>query len=86
METKLTWFDDKFSSANQPYWIVTVFLLLSILMLVEMIAENIHIRQVKSGIGDLEDEVTRLKAKLFDRMDHDDIDDLDEEGEDDDDD
>lgn len=83
MESQLVWFNEKFGASAQPYWIMVFFLILVLLMAAEIIAENMHIRQVKEGINDLEDEIVRLKAKLFDQMD--DGDDEEEEGDEDDD-
>jgi len=72
MEETLAWFNEEFPAGNQPYWIMTGFLLLGILMMVEMIIENIHIHRVKEELPDLENEIVRLKAKLFDKVDGDD--------------
>ena len=86
MESSLVWFNEKFAPENQPYWIMTFFFIHGILMLIEMIVENIHIHQVKQGIDDLEDEIVRLKVKLFDQDDEDDQDDEGDDGNDEDDD
>lgn len=87
MESTLGWFNERFDVLNQPYWIMAFFLIMALLMIVEMIVENVHIHQVKGGIEDLEDEIVRLKAKLFDQMDGDEDDNEEgDEGDDDEDD
>jgi len=84
MEQTLAWFYEKFSLENQPYWIMVLFLFLAVLMIVEMIAENIQINRIKEEIPDLEDEIIRLKAKLYDQSEgEDDDDDKGDEDEDD---
>ena len=80
MEPMLTWFDEKFPIENQPYWVMSLILVLGILMVTEMIIENIQISRVKKEIPDLEDEIVRLKAKLYDQSEEgDDGDDEDED-------
>ena len=49
---------------------MTCFLILVLLMVTEIIVENIHIHKVKQGMEDLEDEVVRLKAKLYDQTEN----------------
>ena len=68
MEENLNWFDINFIQRRQPYWVMFFALVLGVLMLIELITENVHLRNVKSGIEDLEEEIVRLKAKLFDQM------------------
>lgn len=93
MNENLIWFDVNFIQRRQPYWVMFFVLLLGVFMLIEIIAENIHLRNVKSGIEDLEEEIVRLKAKLFDQMEgeyeedesEEDDDELDEEDEENDD-
>lgn len=82
MEENLNWFDVNFIQRRQPYWVMFFILVLGILMLIELIAENIHIKNIKSGIGDLEDEIVRLKAKLFDQMEGEEDDEPEEDEED----
>lgn len=67
LEKTRVWYNEKFSSESGPAWVLLLFLLMSILMLVEVVIENIQIRRLKSQIPDLEDEIVRLKAKLFDK-------------------
>ncbi|MCP4461061.1 MAG: hypothetical protein GY816_24020 [Cytophagales bacterium] len=85
MEQMLTWFNETFTLENQPYWVMALFLFLAILMVTEMIAENIQISRIKEEIPDLEDEIVRLKAKLYDQFEgeEDDEDGDDEDDEDD---
>ena len=85
MEPMLTWFHEKFTLENQPIWIMGLLLFLGILMVTEMIIENIQIKKVQEEIPDLEEEIVRLKAKLYDQSEgDDDDDDGDDEDEDDD--
>ena len=76
------WFDEKFSVENGPFWIIFLYLFMSLLMLVEIVAENIQIRRLKGEIPDLEEEIIRLKAKLFDKgegVENDEEEDLDDD-------
>jgi len=50
-----------------PKYIMGVFLFISVLMLTEYIMQQLRIRNIKSGIQSLENEVKELKAKLYDR-------------------
>lgn len=84
MEPMLTWFNEKFTLENQPIWIMSFLLFLGVLMVTEMIIENIQINRVKEEIPELEDEIVKLKAKLYDQSQGDDEDDGDDEDEDDD--
>ena len=80
MEPMLNWLNEKFTLENQPIWIMSLLLFLGTLMVTEMIIENIQIKQVKEEIPDLEEEIVRLKAKLYDQaVGEDDGDDEDEE-------
>ena len=67
LEETRAWFDEKFSAEKGPFWVIFLYLFMSLLMLVEIVAENIQIRQLKNEIPDLEEEIIRLKAKLFDK-------------------
>lgn len=85
MESTLTWYAEKFPESGGAYWIMILFLILTVLMITELIVENIHLKNVKEEIPELEDEIVRLKAKLYDKSEgEDDGDDDDEEEEDDD--
>lgn len=44
-----------------------IFLFVSILMAIEYIMQQMRIHKLKNDIGDLESEVTELKAKLYDK-------------------
>ena len=50
-----------------PRYIMGLFLFISILMMVEYIMQQLRIRNIKQGIGDLEDQIVELKAKLYDK-------------------
>ncbi len=50
-----------------PRYIMIVFLILSIVMITEFVLERFNTYKIKEGIGDLEDEVISLKAKLYDQ-------------------
>lgn len=67
LEETRAWYNEKFSIEKGPFWVILLYLFMSLLMLVEIVAENIQIRQLKSEIPDLEEEIIRLKAKLFDK-------------------
>lgn len=51
------------------------FLVISLIMLTEYILERVNVHQIKEGVEDLEHEIVKLKAKLYDKS-------QDEEGED----
>lgn len=80
----MLWYNEKFPGTGGPYWVMVLFLILTLLMIVELIAENVHIRNVKEEIPELEEEIIRLKAKLYDQSEEDDDDE--EDGDDDEDD
>ncbi len=46
---------------------MSLFLFVSILMAVEYIMQQMRIHKLKNDIGELEDEVVGLKAKLYDK-------------------
>ena len=50
-----------------PKYIMGIFLFLSILMITEYIMQQWRIRNIKSGIDGLENQVRELKAKLYDQ-------------------
>ena len=50
-----------------PKYIMGIFLFLSILMITEYIMQQWRIRNIKSGIEGLENQVRELKAKLYDQ-------------------
>ncbi len=71
MQSTLTWYAEKFPENGGPYWVMILFLILALLMITEMIVENIHLKNVKEEIPELEDEIVRLKAKLYDKSEED---------------
>lgn len=50
-----------------PKYVMIAFLVISIIMLTEFILERFNVYRVKEGIEDLEHEIVRLKAKLYDQ-------------------
>lgn len=50
-----------------PKYVMGIFLFVSILMAIEYIMQQMRIHKLKNDIGDLESEVTELKAKLYDK-------------------
>lgn len=50
-----------------PKYVMGLFLLVSILMAVEYVMQQVRIYKLKGKIGSLESEVTDLKAKLYDQ-------------------
>lgn len=59
-----------------------LFLFVSVLMTIEYVMQQLRIRQIKGGMDDLKNEITELKAKLYDKS----VEQTDEEEEDEDDD
>ena len=54
-----------------PRYVMGLFLFLSILMITEYVLQQLKVREVKKGMGDLEDEIVALKAKLYDQSQED---------------
>lgn len=50
-----------------PRYVMGVFLFISILMMIEFVLQQLKIRNIKTGIEDLESEIVELKAKLYDK-------------------
>ena len=50
-----------------PKYVMGIFLFVSILMAIEYIMQQMRIHKLKNDIGNLESEVTELKAKLYDK-------------------
>lgn len=66
-EAATMWFQSNFAPARQAHWILLILMLLAVLMLVEIVIENLRIRQLKNEVADQAEEIVRLKAKLFDK-------------------
>ena len=54
-----------------PRYVMIAFLIISILMIVEFVLERFNVYQIKDGIEELEQELVRLKAKLYDQSEED---------------
>ncbi|MEQ9402166.1 MAG: hypothetical protein RIM99_01165 [Cyclobacteriaceae bacterium] len=54
-----------------PRYVMTVFLIIALMMITEFILERFNVYQVKDGMKELEEEIIRLKAKLFDKSEED---------------
>lgn len=50
-----------------PKYIMSIFLIVSVFMLINFILEKLHIYRIKDGIKDLKEEIVHLKAKLYDK-------------------
>ena len=50
-----------------PRYVMGLFLFVSILMTIEYVMQQLRIRQIKGGMDDLKNEITELKAKLYDK-------------------
>lgn len=72
-----------------PKYVMSLFLLVSVLMAVEYVMQQMRIHKLKGQIGDLAEEIKDLKAKLYDKsqeeleISFDDVDKGDEELDDD---
>lgn len=51
-----------------PRYVMIAFLIISLMMIIEFILERFHVYQVKDGIEEMENEIVRLKAKLYDKV------------------
>ncbi|MEQ8583905.1 MAG: hypothetical protein RIC30_15985 [Marinoscillum sp.] len=85
--------DMTFALRKLPVYLMSAFILLGVLMLVELIAENFQILDLKRRVKKAEEEVLKYKAKLYDQSQEDEEEeskpfkiDLGEEDDDDDDD
>lgn len=50
-----------------PKYVMSLLLFISILMAVEYVMQQLRINNIKQGIGELQDEIVALKAKLYDK-------------------
>jgi hypothetical protein len=82
MESYKERIDMTFALRKLPVYLMTAFILLSLLMLVELVAENFQIISLKRKVKKAEEEVLRYKAKLYDQSQGDE-DDEDEDEDDD---
>lgn len=55
-----------FAMRKLPVYLMSTFVALCVLMLVELVVENFHIINLKRKARKAEEEVLRLKAKLYD--------------------
>lgn len=65
-ERMLGWLNRRITPYTQVYLALTLFLIMSLMMLMELLLEHFQIRRLKNQVPDLEAEITRLKAKLYD--------------------
>lgn len=84
MESYKEKIDMTFALRKLPVYTMSAFVILSVLMLVEMVAENFQIINLKRKVKKAEEEVLKYKAKLYDQsqgeaIDNDDVDDDEEE-------
>ncbi|XOV92497.1 MAG: hypothetical protein ACFHWX_20115 [Bacteroidota bacterium] len=52
-----------------PQYLLTVVLIISLLMVIELILENIHLFRMRKKVAEAEEQVLKLKAKLYDESD-----------------
>lgn len=50
-----------------PKYVMALFLVISIMMIIEFVMQQLKIRSIKSEREDLEGEIVALKAKLYDK-------------------
>jgi hypothetical protein len=53
--------------SDLPYMARDLLIFLSALMVIELIAENVHLFSIKGKIAKYEEEITNLKARLYDQ-------------------
>ncbi len=82
MESYKERIDMTFALRKLPVYLMTAFILLSLLMLVELVTENFTIISLKRRVKKAEEEVLRYKAKLYDQSQGEDDDDDEEENDD----
>jgi len=59
--------DITFALKKLPIYLMVSFIFLTLLMITEFVVENYQIIKLKSKLKKAEDEVTKYKAKLYDR-------------------
>jgi len=78
-ERMLNWVNQRITPFSQVYLVLTLFLILALMMWMELLLEHFQIRKLKNQVPELEAEIARLKAKLYDtttpRKGHEDADD-----------
>ncbi len=52
-----------------PQYLLTVVLIISLLMLIELLVENVHLFRLRKKVSGAEEELLKLKAKLYDQSD-----------------
>lgn len=50
-----------------PQYLLTVVLIVSLLMLIEVVVENVHLFRLRKKVSQAEEELLKLKAKLYDQ-------------------
>ena len=50
-----------------PQYLLTIVLIVSILMLIELVVENVHLYRLRKKVSHAEEELLKLKAKLYDQ-------------------
>ncbi len=50
-----------------PQYLLTVVLIISLLMVLELIVENVHLFRLRKKVASAEEELLKLKAKLYDQ-------------------
>lgn len=65
-----------------PEYLLYLLLIVSVLMITEIISENVHILNLKKKVKKAEEEVLKLKARIYDRsVEEDDLEDTDSDEE-----
>lgn len=67
MDTYKEKMDMTFALRKLPIYLMSAFIFLGVLMLVELIAENFQILDLKRRVKKAEEEVLKYKAKLYDQ-------------------
>ncbi len=83
MESYKEKIDMTFALRKLPVYTMSAFIILSVLMIVELAAENFQIISLKRRVKKAEEEVLKYKAKLYDKSQGEDDEEDDDEEEDD---
>ena len=81
MESYKEKIDMTFALRKLPVYSMSAFILLSVLMLVELVAENFQIINLKRKVKKAEEEVLKYKARLYDKSQGEDAEEDDDEDE-----
>ncbi len=73
MEETRIWLDARIKIYNQIYYAMVIFFLMSMLMVIELTMDYFGMRSLRRELARHKIEITKLKARLYDREPHEDL-------------